>query len=218
MKQNFFFILLISILTILPVFPQDADEINNKASAILLTLAQDKTTPESEFNDLKDLFFLNVNEELLQTKYLTNIASFDSLRSHLVEYESEKKGINSDSSLMLLVDWYLHFQRTFYNYNRMNFFNSAKVKILFFTTSVSCPCTMEMCRKQLIEILKLKNKSKDAYSFFIVDSYWNNDLQIEYETYFAPSVLIFNGKNELHSLIEYDEKMPKKLNDTLKKL
>lgn len=70
----------------------------------------------------------------------------------------------------------------------------------------------------MIEILKLQKMNGEAYSFLIVDSYWNIDLQLKYEAYFAPSVLVFNSGNELVSLIEYDEKMPEKLNVTLKKL
>jgi len=144
--------------------------------------------------------------------------SFDSLRTHLLGFDKDRTSIDADSSLVLFTDWYLHLHRTFYAYNKKNFFNSSKTKILFFTTSISCRCTMEMCRNQLIEILSLKNENRDAYSFLVVDSYWNNDLQIKYETYFAPSVLVFNSSNELLSLIEYDEKMSEKLNYTLKKL
>ncbi len=218
MKHCSRFVLFISVLYILPVFPQDADEINTKASAILLTLAHDKVLPANEFNDLKTLLFLDSDEEILQKRYLTNKASFDSLKSHLMEYEIANIGISSDSSLVLFAGWYLHLQRTFYNYYKQNFFNSSKAKILYFSTSVSCYCTLEMCRKQMLEILNLKKLNEDTYSFLIVDSYWNIDLQLKYEAYFAPSVLVFNSDNELVSLIEYDEKMPEKLNVTLKNL
>jgi hypothetical protein len=44
-----------------------------------------------------------------------------------------------------------------------------------------------------------------------VDSYWNNDLQLKYETYFAPAVLVFNQSNELILNIEYEEEMIKQL-------
>jgi len=215
--RNYFFVLLSSLFFVVPILSQDADEINNKAAGYLLALAQEKNITKKEFIELKDLF-TNVDTDLLETKYHSHNSAFDSLRSHLQKYEKDKIGIDADSSLVLFVDWYLHFQRTFYNYNRKNFFNSSKAKILFFTTSVSCRCTMEMCRKQLIEILNLKKMSGDAYSFLVVDSYWNNDLQLKYESYFAPSVLIFNGSNEILSLIEYDEKMSEKLNESLKKM
>lgn len=218
MNPKFLFVLLISFIITIPVFTQDADELNNKASAILLTLAQDKIFPENEFNNLKDLLVAGVNEDLLQTKFLTNISSFDSLKSHFAEYENENKGINTDSSLVLFADWYLHLQRTFYKYFKQNFLNASGTKILFFGTSVSCYCTKVMSRNQLIDILNLKKTRGNDFSFLVVDSYWNIDLQLKYEAYFAPSVLVLNSGNELLSLIEYEEKMPEKLSDILEKL
>lgn len=217
MKLKYIFILLL-LFNGLAVFPQDADEINNRAAAVLLTLSQDKVFPEKEFNELKNLILPYDNGDNPVMKVPVDVSSFDSLKSHLRKYETENKSINSDSSLVLFTDWYLHLQRVFYNYNKQNFFNSTKTKVLFFTTSVSCHCTMEMCRKQLVDILELRDTSEAAYSFLIVDSYWNNDLQLKYETYFAPAVLIFSSSNEMISLIEYDEKMAEKLNDTLNKL
>ncbi len=205
MKHSYSFSLLLSLFIALPIFPQAAGEINDKAASVLLSLAQDKILPETEFSELKNLLVRGEGGG----------SSFDSLATHLLEYDNDRADIDADSSLVLFIDWYLHLQRTIYSYNKQNFFNSSKTKILLFTTSISCHCTMEMCRKQLIEILSLKSEN-DAYSFLIVDSYWNNDLQIKYETYFAPSVLVFDSSNKLLSLIEYDEKMSEKLNDTLK--
>ncbi|MBK6912585.1 MAG: hypothetical protein IPH11_02500 [Ignavibacteriales bacterium] len=43
--------------------------------------------------------------------------------------------------------------------------------------------------------------------YWIVDSYEHNELQLKYETFFAPSVLVLNKNNELLYKIEYDEKM-----------
>ena len=80
---------------------------------------------------------------------------------------------------------------------------------------MSCHCTLEMCKKQLVEILKLKRETSDSYSFLFVDSYWNNDLQLKYETFFAPSVLVFNQSNELILKVEYDEEMIEKLTSFL---
>jgi hypothetical protein len=68
-----------------------------------------------------------------------------------------------------------------------------------------------MCKKQLVEILRLKRETGDSYAFLVVDSYWNNDLQLKYETFFAPAILIFNKSNELILKIEYEEEMIERL-------
>ncbi len=193
------------------LFSQQLNEIENKAENIILSLSVDKIFPEKEFSDLKNLLSEKIDDTILETKYYSTLASFDSLEQHLNEFEIEKSNITTDSALTLFVDWYLHIQRTFYSYNRQNFFNSQKTKFLFFSTSMSCHCTLEMCKKQLVEILKLKSELSDSYSFLVVDSYWNNDLQLKYETFFAPSVLVFNQTNELILKIEYEDKMIEQL-------
>ena len=215
MKLKYCLILLLVLSYPAAFFSQQLNEIENKAENIILSLSVDKKFPEKDFNDLKNLFSEKTDNAILETKYHSTADSFDSLKQHLNEFEIAKANITADSTLTLFVDWYLHLQRTFYNYNKENFFNSPKTKILFISTSMSCYCTLEMCKKQLLEILKLKNESDDSYSFQVVDSYWNNDLQLKYETYFAPAVLIFNQSNELILNIEYEEEMIKQLTSFL---
>jgi hypothetical protein len=70
-----------------------------------------------------------------------------------------------------------------------------------------------MCKKQTIEILNLaKEKNLD---YWIIDSYEHNELQIKYETLFAPSLIIFDGKNKAMYKIEYQKNMIEKLTDYL---
>ena len=70
-----------------------------------------------------------------------------------------------------------------------------------------------MCKKQTIEILNLtKEKNLD---YWIVDSYEHNELQIKYETFFAPSLIVFDSNNNVLHKIEYDEEMLIKLSQFL---
>ena len=79
---------------------------------------------------------------------------------------------------------------------------------------MSCHCTLEMCKKQTIEILNLaKEKNLD---YWIVDSYEHNELQIKYETLFAPSVIVFDKSNNVLIKIEYDENLLPKLSEFIK--
>ncbi len=79
---------------------------------------------------------------------------------------------------------------------------------------MSCHCTLEMCKKQTIEILNLVKEKKLDY--WIVDSYEHNELQIKYETLFAPSVVVFDGRNKALLKIEYDENLLSKLSEFIK--
>ena len=72
-----------------------------------------------------------------------------------------------------------------------------------------------MSRNQTVELLKFIAENGNNYDYWIIDSYWHNELQIDYETLFAPSVLVFDGNNQVMHKIEYDEKMLSLLNDYL---
>ncbi len=191
------------------------DSVENEADRIIISLADGDSANPPDLTKLKNLLSSDFENDVSESITPINQQSIDSLRNHLTEFESELKNISVDSAFVLFNEWYLHFQNIFYEYSKEKFFSSNKTKILFFSTSMSCHCTLEMCKKQLVEILKLKRETGDSYSFLVVDSYWNNDLQLKYETYFAPSVLVFNQSNELILKIEYEEKMIEQLTEFL---
>jgi hypothetical protein len=64
-----------------------------------------------------------------------------------------------------------------------------------------------MSREQTVELLEFIADNSNNYDYWIIDSYWYNDLQIKYETLFSPSVIVFNDNNEVLYKIEYEEKM-----------
>jgi len=208
-KLEFHIILLIFSTGI--VIAQKFESVEKEAERILISLSDEDSLNLTDLTELKYLLSSDIDKNVSGFTPAINQQSIDSLTNHLAEFESELKNISTDSAFVLFNDWYLHFQNMFYDDNKEKFFSSPKTKILFFSTSMSCHCTLEMCKKQLVEILKLKRETGDSYSFLVVDSYWNNDLQLRYETYFAPSVLVFNQSDELILKIEYDEEMIGKL-------
>jgi hypothetical protein len=73
-----------------------------------------------------------------------------------------------------------------------------------------------MCRKQTNDLIKFARQN--GYDFWIVDSYENNQLQIEYETLFSPSLIVFDSNNKVIYKIEYDENMIIKLAEYLNQI
>lgn len=192
------------------VHSQFYESIENTASEYFISLSNKDPKANNDFLKLKQLLFSDSDKFELESKYQTTLEDFDSLINHLNEYESTIKNISNDSALVLFNQWYLHFSNTFYNYADEKFFSSNKTKILFFSESMSCHCTLEMCRKQTIEILNLAREKNIDY--WIVDSYEHNELQLKYETLFAPAVILFDGSNNAQIKIEYDEDMILKVN------
>jgi hypothetical protein len=189
------------------------ESVEKEAETILISLSDGDSINSSDLTGLKNLFDSEVGIEVSKAFSNVNSQSIDSLKNHLNEFESELKNIPTDSAFVLFNEWYLHLQNIFYEYSKQKFFSSEKTKILLFGTSMSCYCTLKMSREQTVELLKFISEIPEEYDYWIVDSYWFNDLQIKYETLFAPSVIVFNGKNEVLYKIEYEEKMITQLTD-----
>jgi hypothetical protein len=205
--------LIIILVNVEIVSAQYFDSINKEAERILISLSDGKSVDPSSLNELNGLLSSATEKDLAEYSSQVNKHSIDSLKNHLSEFESEMKRISTDSAFVLFNDWYLHFQNVFYEYSKQKFFASNKTKILFFSTSMSCYCTLKMSREQTVELLKFISENPDTCGYWIIDSYWHNELQIEYMTLFAPSVIVFNGNNEVLYKIEYEEKMIAQLTD-----
>ena len=189
------------------------ESVEKETERILISLSGGDSLKSSELTELKNLLTTYVEKNSSESNLDVNQRSIDSLTNHLTEFESESQNISTDSAFVLFNDWYLHFQNIFYEYSEEKFFSSPKQKILFFSTSMSCYCTLKMTREQTVELLKYVAGNNDKYDYWIIDSYWYNELQIEYEALFAPTVIVFSGSNEVLFKIEYEEKMIAQLTD-----
>ena len=203
-------ILLMFLLVATNVFAQLYESIEAEATNILLGLSNHQALNKKDFNKLNSFLDDAFNTDDLEIKYQTSLQEVDSLKNHLQLFLSEFDKISTDSALVLFNQWYLHLSNTFYNYADEKFFSSEKEKILLFSASVSCYCTLEMCKNQTIEILNFAREKNLDY--WIVDSFEHNELQIKYETLFAPSVMLFDSMNKMIYKIEYDEQMIDKIN------
>lgn len=192
---------------------QRFESVEKEAERILVALSDGNLLNRTDLTEMKKLLSPDKDENESGLTPTINQRSIDSLTNHLTKFESELKNISTDSAFVLYNEWYLHFQNIFYEYSKQKFFASPKTKILLFSTSMSCYCTLKMCRNQTLDILKYVSEITDKYEYWIIDSYWHNELQIEYETLFAPSVIAFDGNNQVLYKIEYEEKMLSLLRD-----
>jgi len=183
------------------------ESVEKEAEKILIALSDGDSVNPTDLTEMKKLLSRDKDENESGLTPTISQQSIDSLTNHLTKFESELKNISTDSAFVLFNDWYLHFQNIFYDYSKQKFFSSPKTKILLFSTSMSCYCTLKMSRIQTVELLNFIAMNSDNYDYWIIDSYWHNELQIEYETLFAPSVIIFDGNNQVLYKIEYEEKM-----------
>jgi hypothetical protein len=194
---------------------QQFESVEKEAEKILISISNGDSINVTDLTDLKSLLSTEIDKNVSGSTSAVNQKSIDSLTNHIDEFESELKNISTDSAFVLFNDWYLHFQNIFYDYNKEKFFSSPKTKIIFFSTSMSCYCTLKMCREQTVELLKFIRYNNEDYKYWIIDSYWYNELQIEYETLFSPSFIVFDENNKVIYNIEFEEKMISLLSEFL---
>jgi len=216
--MSYFFkcILFLLVLVSSSIQAQFYENLRELADDYLVALSKKDSIKKEKFIKLKRLLFTKVEEETITNLYNLSSKQLDSLKNEFTEYEKAKNEISDDSAFVLFNYWYLQLSNTFYNYAEEKFFSLEKVKILLFSASVSCACTLEMCRKQTSDLINFAKEN--GYDYWIVDSYENNQLQIEYETLFAPSVIVLDESNKILIKIQYDENMIDKLSQQLTNL
>jgi hypothetical protein len=119
----FVFVLLVSSTNL---FAQFYEAIEKDAVNYFLSLADDNSKSEMEFEKLKTVLYSDIDINELEKTYKVTLHNLDSLKNHFNEYESSIKNISSDSASVLYNQWYLHFSSTFYNYADEKFFSSNK--------------------------------------------------------------------------------------------
>jgi hypothetical protein len=93
--------------------------------------------------------------------------------------------------------------------------NSSKKKIIIFSTSMSCECTLELCYKNEAEVQKLGKENPGLFDYAVVDCFTNFDLQSKYEVGFIPVVLVLDEKNKEIKRFVREENLYSKLNEYL---
>ncbi len=122
---------------------------------------------------------------------------------------------NADTLKKTFRDVNNNFNSVFGHYFLKELKNSTKQKIICFSTSMSCECTLEMSYQQECEIQKLQKENPDLFEYAVVDSYSNYDLQNEYEIGFIPAVVVLNSNNKEVKRFVRDENLYSELNKYL---
>ena len=178
MLLKFHLVVLVVIAVSVNTYSQVFESIEKAAAQYFINLSNKNLDADNDLIKLKDLLFQSYDKVEFENNFQSSMTAFDSLKNHFNKYETAIRNISKDSALVLFNQFYLHFSNLFYNYADEKFFSSNKTKLLFFSTSMSCHCTLEMCKKQTIEILNLSKEENLVY--WIIDSYEHNELPVSY--------------------------------------
>lgn len=175
-------------------------ETREKFAEINISFWGNKTPDKSLVNELEKLL-----SELKSDKILLNSINADKKHKNKIEkliksFKTFEKLFRSqpevDTLKKVFRDVNNGFNSHFGNYLLDELQNSPKKKIILFSTSVSCECTLEMCYKQEAEIQKLLKENPNMFDYAVVDCFTNFDLQSKYEIGFIPTVIVLSSKNK----------------------
>lgn len=107
------------------------------------------------------------------------------------------------------------FNSLFGNYFLGELRKSSNKKIILFSTSMSCECTLEMCYKQEAEIQKLLKENLGLFDYAVVDSYSNYELQNEFNVGFIPTVILINSDGKEKQRYSRSENLYAEINSLL---
>jgi hypothetical protein len=212
---KYWFVTVIVIVISRTEFAQTYETLEQKSADILLQLSLKDSAAYKTIEEMAEILKENISSASLDNGNSNHNEHELSLKDSFDEFYFLHKNISFDSSLVLFNEWYLKLNNFYYDFTVERFYSSAKTKILFFSTSMSCYCTLEMCKNQLIDILNLVRSSNGTYDYLVIDTYEKDELPLKYETLFVPSVIVFDKANKLLFKIQYDEKMISNLNNYL---
>lgn len=212
---KYWFALIILIVICRLEYAQTYETLEQKSADILLLLSSKDSSVYGSIEKLGEFFDKIFLLAKFDSSNLNQYETYLSLKDSFEEFYLLHKDISFDSALVLFNHCYLKLSNYYYEQAVKKFFSSPKTKILLFSTSMSCHCTLEMCKNQLIDIIKLVRASNCEYDYLVIDAYEKDELPFKYETLFTPSVIVFNGNNEVIHKIQYDEEMIIQLSDFL---
>ena len=175
-------------------------ETREKFAQINISFLENNTPDKSLVNELEKLL-----SELKSDKILLNSINADKEHKNKIEqliksfktFEEFFRSIPEVDTLKKVFRFVNNeFNSQFGNYLLDELKKSSKKKIILFSTSISCECTLEMCYKQEAEIQKLLKENPDLFDYAVVDCFTNFDLQSKYEIGFIPTVIVLNSKNK----------------------
>jgi len=173
------------------------DDLNN-----LYTRAYENIKPtQPDFEEIKT-GLRNLKDKYPQTLTEDKIGKIITATNEFYNFSLE-----NDSLLSKAYPYYLLLANELSPVLVSEFNTSQKKKIVIVVTSMSCKCTIEMCEKQLYEVINFANANRDTHKLFIENAWESEYFKGKYGVGFVPTVLLFNESNELTKQLIREENL-----------
>ena len=180
--------LLILILLSASVFAQsNIDKLRTTISEINIGFLYSNIPDENKLAELENrlnTFYADEELKFETSEIMTEFKIFLDSLNQAENVDSLKKAFRAFNN-KFNAKTYSHF------YERI--IKSRGNKIIIFSTSMSCECTLEQCYRQESEIQKFCRDNN--YEYVVIDAWEDFELQKKYNVGFIPTVILLNSVN-----------------------
>jgi len=170
-----------------------------KIAQINISFLENNTPDKSVINELEKLLSELKDDEILPNSIVAGKGYKNKTHQLIESFKTFEKFLQSNPEVDTMKKIFRivnnEFNSLLGNYFLDELKKSSKRKIIIFSTSVSCECTLEMCYQQECEIQELQKRNPGIFDYAVVDCFANFDLQSKYEIGFIPTVIIMDSEN-----------------------
>lgn len=170
------------------VFAQsNIDKLRNTISEINIDFLYSKLPDQkklTEFGYLLNSFYADEETKFEISEIITEFEIFLDSLNQAENVDSLKKAFRAVNNKFNSLS-YKHF------YEKA--VNSSKQKILVFSTSMSCECTLEMCYQQEAEVQKFCKENN--YDYAVIDTWEDYEIQQKHKVGFVPTIIFLDSNN-----------------------
>jgi len=92
---------------------------------------------------------------------------------------------------------------------------SKTKKVILFSTSVSCECTLKMCEEQELALYSLQSSNHSRLTVIVVDAFHHYNLQKKHGVAFLPTVIVLDEVNKELTRMERGEQITEKIRSVI---
>lgn len=198
---------------------------------LALVFIAENNTPASDIIKTRDLI-AEINISFLEKKYpneflvselkgvlkglIGNDSEIDRLTEFFNEFENileSKPEVDTLKKIFRAVNNEFNSIYGEYLYNEI--ISPTGKKIIVFSTSMSCECTLELCYKNEADVQKLRKQKPDLLEYVVVDCFTDSKLQTKHEIGFIPVVIVLDSNsNEIKRFVR-EENLYSRLSEYL---
>lgn len=163
------------------------DQLRNEISEINISFLNSKLPGENKFTGLENLlnsFYADEKSKFETSEIITEFEIFLDSLNQVENVDSLKKTFRAVNN---------KFNSLSYKYFYQKAVNSSKQKVLVFSTSMSCECTLGMCYQQEAEVQKFCKENN--YDYAVIDTWEDFEIQQKYKVGFVPTVIFLDSDN-----------------------